>query len=100
MLDPGADQLLKEEIANASIMGVAGNLFNNCWKHVPCMAAWFITNKYKFLALNGSSYKYIFNRFYVSERSNYIMVQKENQFWKKWADRCKLDKICLWYLKI
>jgi hypothetical protein len=53
MLDPGADQLLKEEIAN------------------------------KFLALNGSSYKYIFNRFYVSERSNYIMVQNENQFWKK-----------------
>lgn len=28
MLDPGADQLLKEEIANASIMGVAGNLFS------------------------------------------------------------------------
>jgi hypothetical protein len=28
------------------------------------------------------------------------MVQNENQFWKKWADRCKLDKICLWYLKI
>jgi hypothetical protein len=28
MLDPGAGQLLKEEIANASIMGVAGNLFS------------------------------------------------------------------------
>ena len=28
MFDPVADQLLKEEIANASIMGVAGNLFS------------------------------------------------------------------------